>query len=390
VTASELRLGFACNWASDRRRTWSGTPWHLHRELGRLTEVENLDLSPSRLGRIAWRSAFARPGHKGPSPWKHSRAWLAHVERELARQVAASTCDAVVEIGDLGVIDRPFFLLQDLSFDILLGRMGPDGVVPHFPGLGREALLRLRDRQHRIYDRAEGVLAMSRWLADHLVEEEGLPPERVHVVHPGMAAEPPTTGEPLPERPRRALLFVGRDFHVKAGGVVVDAVEIIRRDHPDVTLTVVGPRRWPLDGEPPPGVRFLGARPAEEVAQLYREHDLLVMPSLLEGFGMVFVEALARGVPCIGRADCAMPELITPGDNGDLVTSNDPRELAAKVMAVLGNAAIYENCAGESAAVAEHFRWSRAATETLTIVQASIGQLPIGARTTAAPSSIRD
>ena len=96
-------------------------------------------------------------------------------------------------------------------------------------------------------------------------------------------------------------------------------------------LTVAGPDSWPLRGGVPSGVTFLGKVPHARVGELMNAADLLVMPSLLEGFGIVFAEALSRGLPCIGRDACAMPEIIDPISGGRLVTSMSPDELAALI-----------------------------------------------------------
>ena len=177
---------------------------------------------------------------------------------------------------------------------------------------------------------------MSRWSARTLVDSRVCRPER-YTLSIGISAgrvpkrqsrRRPVNGQgehkprlQLRERvaPRRRLLFVGwgtdvSDFYRKGGDLVVAALALLRRDHdPRITLTVVGPETWPLPGSPPDGVRFLGSLPAHEVAPLYDSHDLFVMPSRMEAFGIVFTEAVARGLPCVARDAYAMPEIVTPG-----------------------------------------------------------------------------
>jgi glycosyltransferase involved in cell wall biosynthesis len=131
---------------------------------------------------------------------------------------------------------------------------------------------------------------------------------------------------------------------------------------------VAGPDAWPLPGGIPDGVRFLGRLPAGRVAGLYDSHDLLVMPSRLEGFGIVFAEALARGLPCVGRSAFAMPEMIVPGRNGALVGGSNPAELADAVARVLADDTLYETCLTAADEVAAHFTWERAADDALAAV----------------------
>lgn len=181
---------------------------------------------------------------------------------------------------------------------------------------------------------------------------------------------------PLPERvgPRHRLLFVGRDLLGKGGDLVLAALAILRREvNPAITLTVAGPAEWPLPGEVPDGVAFLGLRPPDEVARLYDEHDLFVMPSRLEGFGIVFAEALARGLPCIGRDDYAMPEIIEPGTGGALLAGDDPAELAALIAGVLDDDQLYANCRQNAPKVVSWFSWDRAAGEFVDIIEGALG-----------------
>jgi glycosyltransferase involved in cell wall biosynthesis len=170
------------------------------------------------------------------------------------------------------------------------------------------------------------------------------------------------------------LLFVGRqynafDFYRKGGDLVVAALAILRRDcDPEITLTIAGPEKWPLPGRPPEGVRFLGAQPHDAVSALYDSHDLFVMPSRLEPFGIVFAEALSRGLPCVARDAYAMPEIVTPGVSGALIGKDDEQELAAAIAATLADDRLYEACYVRAPEIAAYFSWERAAAEMAQVI----------------------
>jgi glycosyltransferase involved in cell wall biosynthesis len=280
----------------------------------------------------------------------------------------------VLQIQDLVALDTPFVLYQGMSYDVLLERAENGSGPVRFSTLSRDAVLRLRDRQHLIFEQASRVLAMSRWLAEHLVSRSGLPAGKVDVVPPGASAVQDLDAATLAaahERrlagPRRRLLFVGTDFHAKAGDTAVAALALLRRDvDPAITLTMVGPDRWPLPVEPPAGVRFLRRLPAGAIGALYDEHDLFVLPSRFEGFGTSFVEALAHGVPCVGRDAYAMTDLVRPGVNGDLLVGDDPEELADRVAGVLADPEIYRRTHAAAPDLARRYSWDRAAGDLLT------------------------
>jgi glycosyltransferase involved in cell wall biosynthesis len=375
--AAELRLGFACAWQPDRRATWSGTPWFLREALSRKVVLVDTGIDLPPLACRALQVLHARR-HEGRwvSTWRQSAVTDLLYRRQIQRRVRGASVDAVLEIGDLSEVDRPYFFYQDLSYDVLLHHWDDErGTVLHFPGLSRDRILRRRDRQRRLYEGAAGILAMSAWFARTLVEWSGVAPSKVHVVHPGSG---PLAGSraierPRAEAPRRKLLFIGKDFDTKGGDQVVAALRLLRRAGEPMTLTVAGPKEWPLPGDVPDGVTFLGRIPFEEVSALYVSHDLFVMPSRFEGFGMVFAEALAHGLPCIARDAFAMPEIVRAGENGDLVRGDDPASLAQAIVRTLANDAVYERCRREAPDVRRYYAWDRAAEDA---VQAILPALP--------------
>jgi glycosyltransferase involved in cell wall biosynthesis len=368
----QARVGFACQWGLDRKTTWSGTPWQLRSALDAQCDLVDVDASVPPLVARGLRLAWARRANgRWESKWGHGRPARAIVERRLAAAVQRANPSVVVQIQDLGVVERPYFILQDLSYDLLCDHFGERG-VPHFRSLSRRQILGLRDRQHRVYAGANGLLPMSEWLAARIIES-GIPSQRVHVVNPGVNA-PLDPDLPVPERRRgrrRRLLFVGRDFETKAGDQVVAAFTLLRKQFgPDITLTIAGPKRWPLASRPPDGIEYIGAVPPSTVQSLYDSHDLFVMPSRFEGFGIAFVEALVRGLPCIGRNSCAMPEIIESGSGGLLVQREDPVELSEAINIALADDALYENCAKAAPMRRAHYTWERAAREVLAAISA--------------------
>ena len=144
----------------------------------------------------------------------------------------------------------------------------------------------------------------------------------------------------------RVLLTVGR-LSAAARYKGVDTVllalpEILRRE-PDVRYVVVGvgddaPRLRGLAARlgVANAVVFVGAVPEGDLPDYYRACDLFVMPSRREGFGIVFIEALACGRPVVaGDADGA-PDALRGGRLGRLVDPDDPEGLARTVVELLG------------------------------------------------------
>ena len=274
----------------------------------------------------------------------------------------------MLQIQDVAQLERPYFLYQDMSIDVLVAVSREWGSeLPGFEAVGPRTIERRHERQRRIYEQATGLFTLSRWLADDLTNRSGIPREKIRVVYPGTNnAPPPAALASDRQRDGNRLLFLGRDFARKGGDIVVAALRILRRDFdPSTTLTVGGPAVWPHGGGPPDGVSFVGAVGSADVARLYECHDLFVMPSRFEAFGIVFLEALSRGLPCVGRDAFAMPEMITEGVNGALVHSDDPDELARAIVRTLEDRDLRERCWAQRADVARRYSWKRAAEEIL-------------------------
>jgi glycosyltransferase involved in cell wall biosynthesis len=392
------RIGFACLWDKAPERTWSYSAWNLRAALRLVTQTTDLGVQIPRLPRTVLQAVHTRRrAGRLITTWYYSRLAEAYVEhalrRELSRAPAARRCDAVLTIHDLAALPLPFVTYSDISYDGAISATGGVKTYAAMKSITPSTVERRRERQVAIYERAAAVITMSRWLARSLVEQTGVPPGKVHVVHPGLSAgwapqdgalavapaarqdwHHRRAGQPQRAGPRRRLLFIGRrDFYRKGGDLVLAALAVLRREYdPQITLTVAGPETWPLPGAPPGGVRFLGSLPPDQVASLYDRHDLFVMPSRWEPFGVVFAEALARGLPCVARDAFAMPEIITPGVSGALITGDDQNELAAAIAAALADDALYESCRRRAPQMAEYFSWERTALDVSDVITGAL------------------
>jgi glycosyltransferase involved in cell wall biosynthesis len=345
----------------------------LRSALSELAMVEDIDVSPPPVLRTALRAANLRRVHGvWKSLWPHSRAAMAWNNRQLGARSRLSDSQAVITIQDLGRTVLPLFIVQDLSYGLLLRTFGEQS-IPHFRSLRTSRIRSLHDRQVGIWRDAAGLFPMSRWLAGDMVDS-GISADKIMVVPPGVNVEIPS-GIPALERRRSGptrLLFVGRDFDTKAGDQVVAAFRLLRSKYrAGIRLTVIGPPSWPLS-ELPDGIDFRGPQSREEVDAAMRSHDLFVMPSRFEGFGIAFVEALARGLPCIGRNAFAMPEIIDPASGGRLIDSEDPSELADAIESALADDALYEACLALASERRDYYTWSRAARQMLDVVGAVV------------------
>ena len=270
------RIGFACLWEDVPERSWSYSAWNLRAALRLATDTTDVGVQIPHLTRTILRGIHARRrAGRLTSTWIYSRLTDAYIaralRRELSRNSVARRCDAVLTAffqGDLAVLPVPFFVYTDITWDAYAAMTGGADVGAALLSMTPSSVARRRERQLGIYQHATGIIAQSRWLARSLVEQTGMPPEKVDVVPPGISSgwAPPDgplaagapagrSGRQLPQRvaPRRRLLFVGsRDFRQKGGDLVVAALAVLRREHdPRIMLTVAGPRMWPLPGPPP-------------------------------------------------------------------------------------------------------------------------------------------
>jgi len=121
-------------------------------------------------------------------------------------------------------------------------------------------------------------------------------------------------------------------------------------------------------------ISILGYIPEEELPVLYNAADLLVYPSLYEGFGMPVVEAMACGCPVITSNTTSLPEIT--GMAGIIVDPNNYRELADAISLVIQDSQLKQKMRRQGLEQANFFSWERCAQQTMSIYKQVMQEKP--------------
>lgn len=319
-------------------RTWSGSSRYFFEALQRrgiLRAAVSAEVSKGwrmlyQVASVQWRVRNWR------FRFHLNTGYYAAMTRAAARRIkeVGGEFDAILQVGawyDMTrITSKPVCSYHDGNLAVLL--RSPYG----HPSIARRHIQKALNYERSLYQRMRFVFPMSAWLADSFISDNGVPTNRVFPVGAGinLPAVRDTTGKTY-DAPR--ILFVGKDFERKGGRYLLEAFEIVRRDIPDAELTLIGPTL----NDPPTGVRCMGTLSKSVPAQLdalldaYVKASVFVMPSLYEPFGIVFAEAMAHRLPCIGTNICAMPEIISDGVTGYTVPPRDSRQLARRILDLL-------------------------------------------------------
>jgi glycosyltransferase involved in cell wall biosynthesis len=213
--------------------------------------------------------------------------------------------------------------------------------------------------------RARGVIALSNTERDFLVAR-GVDPGRVHAVPGGIVPPDGPAVEQDAAAPAR-ILFLGAVTYDKGAVHLTEAVRRLWATglpvELDVVGTVTGQYRSYIDGLPAADrarVQVRGVVPETVKQDLLARCTLLAMPSRVDSFGLVFLEAWSHGRPVIGARAGGIPDVIDDGDNGLLVPFGDVAALAAAIQRLAGDPALARRlgAAGRTKLHA-HYTWDR-------------------------------
>jgi glycosyltransferase involved in cell wall biosynthesis len=224
--------------------------------------------------------------------------------------------------------------------------------------------------QHVVARRLDAIVFPSRASADLTTRLWSLRPERVHAIHNGVNIDvfhPGAGDDVVPGM----LLFVGNAEDYNKGVVFLLRAMALLAAGTNAHLYVVGgpsgtPRVAPAEIARlgiADRVTIVGRVAEAELAGWYRRAQIVVSPSLYEGFGLPAAEANASGAPVIATDAGALPEVIADGETGVIVRAGDAAALAEAIDGLLADPARCR-ALGEAgrARVLERFTWGHHAS----------------------------
>ncbi len=195
--------------------------------------------------------------------------------------------------------------------------------------------------------RASGIVATTRYTAKEFQIQNQFAHRAMHVVPLALPEHHLLPRKVTAAGGRLSVLTVGRlDSSERYKGFehLIHAVGRLVRDGAEIELKIVGVgddrqrlEAQARDAAPDGRVRFLGGVPEEMMERVYQEADVFAMPSKNEGFGLVFLEAMRYGKPCIGGNHGGTPEVVRHGVDGYLVEFGDEDSLTRHLGEMAGD-----------------------------------------------------
>lgn len=363
MSPSPLRL-LVINWQDIENPQAGGAEIHLHEIFERLVQRGHL----VTLLCSGWPAAEPRARINGIEihrvGGRHSFALRA--APFYASRLRRSAFDLVIE--DINKI--PLFSPLWAGKPVL-------ALIPHLFGetafqtasFGFAATAWLAERPLPLVYRAVPFQAISESTAADL-EDRGIPPENIRVIHPGIDHSRFNPGGDMPRFPDPTFVYIGRLRRYKGLERVIDALAALAREGLPVRLLVAGKgdheealRRRAAE-RAPHQVTFLGYIAEEEKVDLLRRAWATVYPSPKEGWGITNVEAAACGTPALASDSPGLRESVRHGVSGLLVRHDDRAAWTRALRRIVEDRDLHARLSRGATDFARAFSWDRTAAET--------------------------
>lgn len=170
-------------------------------------------------------------------------------------------------------------------------------------------------------------------------KDSGLFPN-INVVHNGISLCQPSTA-----KEKKKILFAGRLSKEKGLSILIEAMSILRKKHPEISLCIAGAgdenkniQKQIAEAQLEDIIYMTGFHSREQIINLYAEASVVAIPSIgTENLPTVCIEAMAAGRPVVASVSGGIPEMVENEKTGILVPSGNPQALAQAIDRLLSN-----------------------------------------------------
>jgi len=184
-----------------------------------------------------------------------------------------------------------------------------------------------------IYKNATINFSMSTHVTKSIIKNYECLESKVKCVYAGSNIESKNIVLSTDRYKSKNILFVGVEWERKGGPILEKAFKNVLKKHPDATLTIVGCS---------PNIslhncNIIGKVQKEQVGKYYNEAAIFCLPTNLEPFGIVFLEAMNYKLPIVATNIGAIPDFIEESKNGYMVNTGNIDELSNKLIDLLNS-----------------------------------------------------
>jgi phosphatidylinositol alpha-1,6-mannosyltransferase len=261
-----------------------------------------------------------------------------------------------------------------------VGGLAPVVVTAHGTYIPRTVADRVFGRMYRNAYMHAQILCVSRFTAEMV--SQVLPKAKLTVVHNGVDSDRFLQKGPSPAKTGTRILAVGQMKPRKGFHLLAKALPQILKTHPNAEVIAIGSMPLPAyvaeirqqlqaDGTTH-AMQILGRVEDSVILDWYHQADLFALPAAnlegsFEGFGLVYLEASAAGLPTIGTWGCGAEEAIVDGQTGLLIPQNDPDRLAEAITQLLDDSALRQRLGEAGIAYAVVHDWRHAAEQVIAL-----------------------
>lgn len=222
----------------------------------------------------------------------------------------------------------------------------------------------------RAVRRARKIISPSEYTKRRIIERFHVSDERIVVVPEGLGRLVSQVSNLKSQIPR--ILYVGNAYPHKNLERLITAFGEVRKKIPEAELVIAGnddyffKRLKRMDGA---GVRFVGSPTDEELEDLYQSARMFIIPSLIEGFGLTPLEAMARGIPVASSRGGSLPEVL--GEAAEYFDPERKDDITRVLIEVMNNNALRNQLILRGLEHASRYSWEQAARATRDVYKAT-------------------